>query len=72
MPEIPTAKRELAVLDALRDAYPGGLCVTEMPERWAYSARNACSRLRRMGWLIEGEICKRHQHEGHVVRYRLQ
>jgi hypothetical protein len=72
MSMVPTANRELAVLDALRDAYPVGLCVSEMPSEWAYSARNAVSRLRRLGWEIEGGRCTAHRHKGSVYRYRLQ
>ncbi len=67
----PTALRERTVLAWLRIAGKDGACVSDMPETVAYSARNAVSRLRRVGFEIKGERCKVHRHTGAVARYWL-
>jgi hypothetical protein len=67
----PTAPRELAVLETLERAGERGACLTDMPERRVYSARNAISRLRRDGFVILGGPCRVHRHRATVYRYWL-
>ena len=72
IPQEPTALRERAVLAWLRIAGSAGACVSDFPETVAYSARNAVSRLRRAGYVIEGRTCRVHGHgRAHIERYWL-
>lgn len=62
------------ILQALRDAGPRGVCITDLSAiDWTVvlTARNRVSELRREGKPIESSRCTVHQHRSSVSRYRL-
>jgi hypothetical protein len=59
------------VLSRLRQAFPGGSCLKDFGEE-AYTARNRVGDLRKLGWIIDADICHEHRHSGRVARYYLR
>jgi len=57
------------VLEALMDQ--GSVCLMDVDFDLSYTLRNRISELRDDGHTIEGEQCRRHEHRGPILRYRL-
>lgn len=60
------------LLAALRAAGDGGVCLSDLPARDGYTARNAVASARAAGHTILGERCRVHPHRGSVARYTLK
>ena len=56
----------------LRTAGDAGVCLSDAEFGDSYTARNAISSARQMGYQIESEPCRVHEHRGRILRYRLK
>ena len=66
----PTIKTQKSrVLTALCDL--DSLCLADVDVDLSYTLRNRISELRDDGYTIEGDRCRRHDHRGPILRYRL-
>jgi hypothetical protein len=70
VPAEPTAPQQIRVLGVLRQAGDSWVCLREFGSD-AYTARNRIVELKGAGYLIGTQRCRRHEHEGTVVEYRL-
>jgi hypothetical protein len=59
------------VLTELFIAGKRGVCISDLPVDLGYCARNRVSELKRSGWEITSEPCRKHSHAGHIARYTL-